>query len=127
MASGGRGHESLGCQPVLGHEPVGEVPKGARQAHRQPGPRNHGPGHCHRTRTSEAMLDPLKPVRTRLDLISRRVQHAAEHRLVVWPGVAHVSRSSSVLRVAIALAVWLFTAPLLICIASAICASDMSA
>jgi hypothetical protein len=51
------------------------------------------------------MLDPLKPIRTRLDLISGRMQDATEHRLVVWPGVAHPSRSSSVLRVAIALAV----------------------
>jgi hypothetical protein len=51
------------------------------------------------------MLNPFKPIGTRLDLISGRVEDATEHRLVVWPGVAHASRSSTVLRVAIALAV----------------------
>jgi hypothetical protein len=105
MAGGGRRHEALGRDATLGHDPVGEVLQAARQAHRQPGPGDHGPGQCHRTRTSKAALDPFEPIGTRLNLLGGSVQDATEHRLVVWPGVAHASRSSSVLRVAIALAV----------------------
>jgi hypothetical protein len=73
-------------------------------------------------------VDPLQPVIGRIDMVGGRPESPAEPGfLVLRQSVTHVSRSSTVRSVAIALAVWLLTAPLLICIASAIWASDMSA
>jgi hypothetical protein len=88
----------------------------------------HEPGQWHRQRLPDPGLDPLQPVVGWIDLVGGGQQGPPKSAFfVLRQSMTHVSRSSTVRSVAMALAVWLFTAPLLICIASAICASDMSA
>jgi hypothetical protein len=117
------GHPKLLPDPVSGRPPV----ESFGQPQRQPGPGDLEPGHRQQPRPAQAGLNALETVLAGLDLVSRGVQRVPQCRLVVEYRAAHASRSSTVRSVAIARAVWLFTAPLLICIASAICASDMSA
>jgi hypothetical protein len=76
--------------------------------------------------------DPVEPVTGWLDRVGGQQQRAPQGALkngLAWSGasVAHASRSSTVRSAASAREVWLFTAPLVIPIASAIWASDMSA
>ena len=84
------------------------------------------PGDGQRPWTPQPGLDALKAIRRRLDTRGCALQSPAECRLALTER-AHTSRSSTVRSACIALAVWLLTAPRLICIASAICASDISA
>lgn len=60
--------------------------------------------------------DPVQAVAARINLLSRGVQGPAQRR---FTGIelVHESRSSTVRSVAMARAVWLLTAPLLICMA----------
>jgi hypothetical protein len=83
----------------------------------------------------DPLADPLKPVRPRLDLVRGSMQRMTQvlgeilslRRHAVVPGSGHYSCSRAARRAAMPRAVWLFTAPRLIPIAVAICASDRSA
>jgi hypothetical protein len=70
--------------------------------------------------------DALQPVAAGLQRVSGGVQGGTKVGLVVCPTV-HSCRSRTDRNACIALAVWLFTAPRLIRMVSAICASGMSA
>jgi hypothetical protein len=74
--------------------------------------------------------DPVKPVGGRLDRVGREPQRATQRLLKRELGfgtaVAHASRSSTERSADIAREVWLLTAPLVIPMAAAICASDRS-
>jgi hypothetical protein len=89
------------------------------------------PGMC---RAGPDLLpDPLKPVRARFDLVGGGVQFPAQEIGEVLPAVGAVagphsaSCSSSARSAAMPRAVWLLTAPRLICIVAAISASERSA
>ncbi len=121
-----RRHEVLADHVQLRRQPVQDAQRAVGQAQAQPDPGSLDPRHRQRTRAPQPALNPLQAVGTRLQLPGRSMQRAPDRVPGVWPGMAHASRSSIVRSVAMALAVWLFTAPLLICIVSAICASDIS-
>lgn len=63
--------------------------------------------------------DPVQAV-GRLHLVGGRAQQSSECYLAIVHHLAHASRSSVVRSAAMARAVWLLTAPLLICMALAI-------
>ena len=84
------------------------------------------PADDNRPRPPQPGPDALKAIGRRLDTRGRTLQGSAQCRLALTER-AHTSRSSTVRSACIALAVWLLTAPRLICMASAICASDISA
>ena len=75
--------------------------------------------HRHRPPVPDALPDPVQAVATGFNLLGRGMQRPAERRLT-GKELVHASRSSTVRSVAMARAVWLLTAPLLICMASAI-------
>lgn len=119
------GREPLAGEPDPAGHLVDDVLQPGRGAHDDvgeggPRPRVRWPG------LPEPGTDALEPVAARLQRVSRRVQGSPQIGLVVCVR-AHASRSRTVRSACMALAVWLFTAPRLICMASAIWASDISA
>ena len=86
----------------------------------------HHPGHRQRVRRGQPGLNPLQAVIGGLYPVHRGMQRAAEQVLVVPGGPAHASPSSTPRNADMARAVWTLTAPRLIPIAEAICASENS-
>ena len=118
--------EALPCVLQPGRRRDGGRLQCVRRPHRQAHPDRLCPRDRKWPGRPEPPLDAVQAVRARRNGAGSSVQCVAQNGLVlVWR--AHTSRSSTVRSAVIALAVWLFTAPRLICIASAICASDMSA
>lgn len=103
-------------------EPVDEV----RRVQKQVSPQCLSPGDEQRTWPPQSCLDALEAVGSGINLLSCREQRPAKDSLLLIER-AHTSRSRTMRSACMARAVWLFTAPRLICIASAICASDISA
>jgi hypothetical protein len=122
----------LGRREPLGDEPdpirhvVERVLEPGRRAQDELGGGSLGPGEGHRSWLPQASADALEPVAARLERVGRGVQRSPQVRLVVCVR-GHASRSRTVRNACMALAVWLFTAPRLIRMASAIWASDISA
>ena len=113
-----------------GPEPVGHlidrVLQPGREVHDQVAGATVGPRDRPWSRLPQPGMDALEPVTMRLQRVCCFVQQSPQARLVVCVRV-HASRSRTVRSACMALAVWLFTAPRLICMASAIWASDISA
>jgi len=117
-----------------GHQPLGHRLQPG-QGRLQPTPCAPGhlgaggqhPGDRQRVRRGQAGPDPLQAVIGGLDRVHRGMQRAAQQILVVPGGLAHASPSSTPRSADMARAVWTLTAPRLILIAEAICASDNSA
>ena len=117
-----------------GHQPLGHrLQPGQGRLQPTPGTPDHlgvgghNPGDRQRVRRGQAGPDLLQAVVGGLDRVHRGVQCAAQQILVVPGGLAHASPSSTPRSADMARAVWTLTAPRLILIAEAICASDNSA
>jgi hypothetical protein len=112
------------CQPQLVRDLAARRICAFGPPHHQSHPGRRKPGDRQRVRPAvQPGLDNLQPARPWLDRVGCRVQRLTEPLVL---GRAHTSRSSTVRSACMALAVWLLTAPRLICMASAICASDIS-
>jgi hypothetical protein len=82
------------------------------------GPADHDPGDGQGAGCRQACADLVETVRRRLDRLSGSAQFPAQDLVDIE--VAHASRSSTLRSADMALAVWLFTAPRLIPMMSAI-------
>jgi hypothetical protein len=121
-----RRRESLSGEPEPVRHLVDGILEPGRRAHdefRRDSPR---PREGCRPRLPQPGADALESVAMRLQRIGSRVEHGSQACLVVCVR-AHASRSRTARNACMALAVWLFTAPRLIRMASAIWASDISA
>lgn len=126
LAGRWRGRKTVpGCLEAS-PQSVERVLHGSRSPQPKLVPRGGQPDDDHRPSVLEPRPDALQAVTAWLERVGRGVQGGAEVGLV-FGRRGHASRSRIARSACIALAVWLFTAPRLIRMVSAICASGMSA
>ena len=90
---------------------------------------NHVPARGHLALRADPGTDPVQPVGTGLDGVSRHAKRPAQHvfqLMLLALRMAHDSRSKTERRAAMAREVWPLTAPGVIPIAAAVSASDSS-
>jgi hypothetical protein len=107
------------CEPVPVREPVDHVLQPGRRSQDEFASDSLRPGKVGRPGLPHPGADALEAVGARLQRVGRRVQRIPQVCLVVEVR-HHASRSRTARNAVMALAVWLFTAPRLIPIASAI-------